>query len=236
MNQHTSHEKIQRAFRATWAPSLLCALYGIMMLSGCATAPKTITAPHTPDVVSVAAPVAKAKIAAGNAREAARQSVIYVDRLIPAPGQEATITALKLSLATTVDELALVETQLDEAQAHIPKLLSDVENMKVWGIGQQVRADALHEREIAERTRADKEHAKAIKAGRERDIFVGLFSLGAALIALMAVKPVIGKVALIPVYGQIASIAVLVVAPVAAFFAAFILIRFVVARLVNITF
>lgn len=131
----------------------LFAFLAIWLLSGCASA-KPRSLPQA-DVLTVKIPVEKARVATekavakvSTAREAVTQGLIYLQDIRPYPEQVETLRLLKLSLETAKADLAisneyLAESQLAHAEAvkQIEQKQRDVDAMKDWGLGQQVRAD-----------------------------------------------------------------------------------------------
>jgi len=77
-------------------------------------------------------------------------------------------------------------------------LETQIKNLSDWGLDQQKQKDqALSDVEVqkklvvAEKVKVDSEHKKAVMAGRERDVFVFLFALLGAYLALSALSPFI---------------------------------------------
>jgi len=206
-----------------------------LLCGGCAHAPRIIVPPFNPDVSSVGIPVSRAKAGSAKAVESVKQAVVYVTQLVPAPGQEVVIAQLKLSLQTTQEEMAFVDAMLDEALTKIPKLTAETENMKLWGAEQQRLYLDEVDTSKAERARADKAHADKFRNGRERDVFILLLSIVAAVHALSFLRPFLWKLGSIPVVGHYLLLAAPFAVPALTFALTFFAFRKIVAAVVQVT-
>jgi len=189
-----------------------------------------VVPPVNPDIAPVRAPIAGAKEATARAMSSAARATVIVERIIPVPGQEESIAALKLELATTVDELRLTSEKLDLALSQIPQLEKEILNLMNRWKAENVRADMEADHASAERARADREHTKAIRAGRERDAFVMLFALSGVVAVLSAVKDPIRTIP-----NPWLQLLAWAAAAVGSFLACFWAIRVIVGFLVEIT-
>lgn len=133
---------------------------------------------------------------------------------------------------------ALASATWANAQLSANKIALEVqiENLKVWGVDQQKQKnEALADVEIqkklvaAEKVKTEEQHKKAIMAGRERDVFVILFSLLGAYLALSVLTPFIK---LIP--NPIWQFAAWAAAPVGAFVICLVGIRWLIHIIVNL--
>jgi len=226
---------MKKKYIILWA--LACAVFLGMafVTSGCRSVPRRsvpeiVVPPVNPDMAPVREPVKSAKASAGKAQSSAERAAVIVEKIIPSAGQEDQIKTLKLELATTVEELRIAGEKLDLALLQIPQLEKDISTlMQRWKV-ENTRADTAVLAAAKERARADKEHGKAIKAGRERDAFVLLFALSGVVAVLTVAKDPIRTI-------QNPWLQLLAWAGVAvgSFLACFWAIRLLVAFLVEIT-
>lgn len=197
----------------------------VAVIAGCAHAdkrPPIIFAPTNPDVASVTTSVSQARANASRASESASRATQIAERIVVAPGQEAELARLKLELSTTVEQLKLAEVNFDNARLRLQEFQAQVEDMKQ-------AAQSLSESVKNERSRADAEGRKAFRNGRERDVFVLLFSIFGAVSAVSAAKPFLWKLA--PGWSAIA----LAATAIGSFVACFTFVRFIVASIVRVT-
>lgn len=139
----------------------------------------------------------------------------------------------KDAIASSLSAANFVKTQLELDKS---KLESDIGNLTLWGVDQQkqknkalVEVDKQKVLVMAEKKKVEMEHAKGVMAGRERDVFVFLFALLGAYLALSALTPFIK---LIP--NPIWQFAAWAATPIGAFVGCVIGIRWIVHFLVNI--
>lgn len=164
---------------------------------GCASKPKPKPiewTPVNPDIPAVVEPVKSARAGTDRAGAAAKRAVQIIEKIVPSPAQAAQISALRLELATTLDELRLTSEQLDNALLRIPQIEKQVADMKAWGLEQNRQLGAAVAAVAAERERADRQHAKARRIASERDLFVNLFAVAITVAGLIALVPLIRAV------------------------------------------
>jgi hypothetical protein len=194
------------------------ALLGVFLVSSCRTVPKNrpvpviVVPPVNPDITPVRLPVTKAQ-------SSVQRAAVIVELLVPAPGQEEQIKALRLELSTTAAELT-------EALARIPALEKQTSDLMAKWADENARASALYEQYQTEQARADLAVTKARRASAERDVFVNLFAVSLTVIVLMAVAPLIRNLAASTgAYAPVVALGLWTVAAISTYLAAFWLIR-----------
>jgi hypothetical protein len=146
------------------------ALLGIFLVSSCRTVPKNrpvpviVVPPVNPDIAPVRIPVSKAQ-------SSVQRATVIVEKLVPAPGQEEQIKALRLELSTTAAELT-------DALAKIPVLQEQTEELVAKWFAENARATALYEQYQVEQTRADTAVKRERQRTAERNFFINLFAIG----------------------------------------------------------
>jgi len=204
----------------------------MMFLSGCAKAEKRLPItfpPVNPDVAAVTTIVAQTKASTARASDSASRAVQIVERIVVAPGQEVELQRLKLELSTTVEQLKFATEFLDAANVQVGVLTSQVEDCKRWGIEQQTAYHKAYAEAQVERSRADAEGKKAFRNGRERDVFVLLFAIAGATVAVNFFCAFLWKL-----QPGIAALALAGIA-LSAFVGCFTVIRFIVSTVVRLT-
>lgn len=139
----------------------------------------------------------------------------------------------KDAIASSLSAANFVKTQL---QADKLTLEADIKNLNNWAANEQkLKNEALAEVDkqkglvAAEKIKVDKEHEKAVMAGKERDIFVFLFAILGAYLAISVLSPFI-RVIPDPIW----KFAAFAAAPVASFVACLVGLRWLIHFLVNI--
>ena len=205
---------------ATFIVLLAFALLGIFLVSGCQSVPKRkvapviVVPPVNPDIAPVRVPVSKAQ-------SSVQRATVIVERLVPSPGQEEQIKALRIELSTTAAELT-------EALARIPALQEQTEELVAKWFAENARASALYEQYQAEQARADLATSKAKRSAAERDVFVNLFAVSLTVIVLMAAAPIVRNIATSTgAYAPVVALGLWVVAAISTYLAAFWLIRLI---------
>lgn len=190
------------------------------LFSACSTAkrnvarplPQIVVPPVNPDMAPVRAPVTKAQ-------SSVKRATVIVEHLVPAPGQQAQIDALKLELATTakdltdaLDKIAVVELQ-------------NLDLLAKWTEENQ-RASALYQQFRTQEDRADNAVKQMKRAAAERDVFVNLFAVSLTIIVLLGLAPLIRNIAAYwPAYAPVLAMGLWAVAAIGAYLGAFWLIR-----------
>jgi hypothetical protein len=205
---------------ATFIVLVAFALLGIFLVSGCQSvqkrkvAPVIVVPPVNPDIAPVRVPVSKAQ-------SSVQRATVIVERLIPAPGQEEQIKALRIELSTTAAELT-------DALAKIPALQEQTEELVAKWFAENARASSLYDQYQAERARADLATSKAKRSAAERDVFVNLFAVSLTVIVLMAAAPIVRNIATSTgAYAPVVALGLWVVAAISTYLAAFWLIRLI---------
>jgi hypothetical protein len=196
------------------------ALLGVVLLSSCRTTskprpvPVVVVPPVNPDIAPVRIPVSKAQ-------SSVQRATVIVERLVPSPGQEEQIKALRIELSTTAAELT-------EALAKIPVLQEQTDELVAKWFAENARASSLYEQYQAEQARADLATSKAKRSAAERDVFVNLFAVSLTVIVLMAAAPIVRNIATSTgVYAPVVALGLWVVAAISTYLAAFWLIRLI---------
>jgi hypothetical protein len=201
------------------------AMLGVFLVSSCKTTPKNrpvpvvVVPPVIPDIAPVRLPVTKAQ-------SSVQRATIIVEKLVPAPGQEEQIKALRLELSTTAAELT-------EALAKIPALEKQTSDLMAKWAEENARASALYGQYQAEQARADLAVTKARRASAERDVFVNLCAISLTVIVLMAVAPLIKNIAASTgVYAPVVAMGIWAGAAIGSYLAAYWLIRLLLRVLI----
>lgn len=145
------------ALTLTWI-----AIVFISLLSGCAkveSRPPIVFPPSNPDVAAIKSIVTQTKASNTKAGDAAGRAVQIVEKIIVAPGQEAELQKLKLELQTTIEQLKFSQEFLENANAQLVSLTSQVDEMKAWGVKQ----NQLY---VAEYSRAQKSENALVRADK----------------------------------------------------------------------
>lgn len=136
-----------------------------------------VVPPTNPDIAPVKTQVTKAQ-------SSVQRATVIVERLVPAPGQQAQIDALKLELSTTAAELT-------EALAKIPVLQAQTEELVTKWFAENARAAALYEQYQTQLGRADKALKRERQRTTERNFFINLFAVGLMAGIVFAAIPLI---------------------------------------------
>lgn len=225
----------------TLATFILCALMALLamaLLGGCKhTRPderpgqQLVIPPSSPDLPAIQNEITNAKASSGRASASAKRADMAAASIIAAnAAQEAQIKQLRLELATTIEDLRLVEESLDRSLAQIERLKVDVAKLTDWGIAWQSAAHTAQEQEDNARLLAQAHEKAARKAGRERDVFVLLFAIILAVFATVQAAPYLAR--LQPPW---LAIAAYVAVPTVTFLASYLGIRFTLDRIVALT-
>jgi hypothetical protein len=118
------------------------------------------------------------------AQSSVQRATVIVEKLVPAPGQEEQIAALRLELSTTAAELT-------EALSRIPLLQKQTDDLLAKWVEENARAASLYEQWHGEQERADKAVASMKRVSAERDVFIKLFAVAFTVAAMMALTPII---------------------------------------------
>ena len=203
-----------------------------LMCGGCAkvdSRPPIVFTPVNPDVASVSSIVAQSKASTVKASDSAARAVKIVESIVVAPGQEIELERLKLELSTTIEQLKFAGEFLENANKQVKILSGQVADMKQWGVEQNRLYVAEYKTAQTERSRADAEHKAAFRNGRERDVFVLLFSIAGTVSLVNFFRSFLWKLQ--------PGIAALALASIAlgSFVACFTLVRLIVSAVVRLT-
>ena len=229
-NQTDGNAWARKVLSSMMVAALICLTMAFN--TGCArkeARPPIVFAPVNPDVAAVTTRVTQAKASTVKASDSASRAVQIVERIIVAPGQEQELTKLKWELSTTIEQLNFSKGFLNAANDQVDILMGQVDDMKAWGVEQNRLYVVEYGISQDERKRADTEHKAAFRNGRERDVFVLLFAISGATVAVNFFRSFLWKLQ--------PGIAALAMAGVAlgAFVACFTLVRFIVGTVVRLT-